>query len=127
VLVPLGRLGAIHQMQLIALFDSRKILQYFPHRHGENPSHRADRPVEPTVRLALPSKYSCNIRPRYSGPLDCARQIIAREGFKGLYRGLKVNFIGVMPEKAIKLAVNDACRNHFLQGNNGAPVTIAQG
>ena len=63
----------------------------------------------------------------YSGPIDCARQIIARDGFKGLYRGLKVNFIGVMPEKAIKLAVNDACRNHFLQANNGAPVTIAQG
>lgn len=63
----------------------------------------------------------------YSGPIDCARQIIARDGFKGLYRGLKVNFIGVMPEKAIKLAVNDACRNHFLHSNNGAPVSIAQG
>jgi hypothetical protein len=63
----------------------------------------------------------------YSGPVDCARKIIARDGFKGLYRGLKVNFIGVMPEKAIKLAVNDACRNHFLQQNNGGAVTIAQG
>ena len=63
----------------------------------------------------------------YSGPVDCARKIIARDGFKGLYRGLKVNFIGVMPEKAIKLAVNDACRNHFVQVNNGGAVTIAQG
>ncbi len=63
----------------------------------------------------------------YSGPVDCFRKIVARDGFKGLYKGLKVNFIGVMPEKAIKLAVNDACRNHFTQANNGAPVTIPQG
>lgn len=76
---------------------------------------------------APPPLQTCDTRNRYSGPVDCARKIIARDGFKGLYRGLKVNFIGVMPEKAIKLAVNDACRGHFLQQNNGAPVTIAQG
>jgi hypothetical protein len=101
--------------------------QHLPYRHGENAPHRADRPAAALVRQALLSPYICNTLSRYAGPVDCARQIIARDGFKGLYRGLKVNFIGVMPEKAIKLAVNDACRNHFLQANSGAPVTIVQG
>jgi hypothetical protein len=36
---------------------------------------------------------------RYSGPIDCARKIIAAEGVKGLYMGLKPNLIGVAPEK----------------------------
>lgn len=101
--------------------------QHLPHRHGENAPHRADRPAAALVRQSLPSQHVCNTSSRYAGPVDCARQIIARDGFKGLYRGLKVNFIGVMPEKAIKLAVNDACRNHFVQANSGAPVTIVQG
>lgn len=101
--------------------------QHLPHRHGENAPHRADRPAAAPVRQSLPSQHVCNTLSRYAGPVDCARQIVARDGFKGLYRGLKVNFIGVMPEKAIKLAVNDACRNHFVQANSGAPVTIVQG
>lgn len=35
------------------------------------------------------------------------------EGFKGFYRGLIPNLIGIIPEKAIKLAVNDYARESW--------------
>ncbi|KAK4527857.1 hypothetical protein GAYE_SCF46G5790 [Galdieria yellowstonensis] len=35
------------------------------------------------------------------------RSIIGREGWKGMYRGLTPTLLGVAPEKAIKLSVND--------------------
>lgn len=46
----------------------------------------------------------------YRGPLHCARTIVRVEGVRGLYQGLIPNLIGVTPEKAIKLAVNDLAR-----------------
>jgi hypothetical protein len=45
-----------------------------------------------------------------AGPVDCFRKIVATEGTAGLYRGLKPNLIGVTPEKALKLSVNDLLR-----------------
>jgi len=47
----------------------------------------------------------------------CARQIIKTEGLRGLYRGLGVNLIGVAPEKALKLTLNDVLRRN-LQGSD---------
>lgn len=38
-------------------------------------------------------------------------QVIRHEGFAGLYRGLVPQLIGVAPEKAIKLTVNDLVRD----------------
>lgn len=46
----------------------------------------------------------------YKSGLDAFRQIVKKESVGGLYRGLIPNLIGVTPEKAIKLAVNDLCR-----------------
>lgn len=46
----------------------------------------------------------------YKGALDCFRQIISKEGTRGLYRGLGPNLVGVTPEKALKLAVNERLR-----------------
>jgi len=43
-------------------------------------------------------------------PIDCIRNIIAKDGVLGFYRGLSANLIGVTPEKAIKLAVNEKMR-----------------
>ena len=42
--------------------------------------------------------------------MDCFKKIIKSEGPQGLYRGLPANLIGVVPEKAIKLAANDFFR-----------------
>jgi len=47
----------------------------------------------------------------------CAQHIIRNEGFFKLYRGLAVNLIGVAPEKALKLTLNDVFRRK-LQGND---------
>lgn len=46
----------------------------------------------------------------YDNSLDCFKKIIKNEGFKGLYSGLAAQLVGVAPEKAIKLTVNDLVR-----------------
>jgi hypothetical protein len=38
---------------------------------------------------------------------------ITRNGLSGLYRGLAPNLVGIIPEKAIKLAVNDYAREYL--------------
>ena len=50
---------------------------------------------------------------RYTGSFDCALQTIKREGVLGLYRGLRPQLLGVAPEKAIKLAVNDLAKSIY--------------
>ncbi|KAI8597967.1 mitochondrial carrier domain-containing protein [Dissophora ornata] len=50
--------------------------------------------------------------------LDCFRQVIAKEGVRGLYRGIVPNLIGITPEKAIKLAVNDFAREYWAERTN---------
>ena len=54
----------------------------------------------------------------YNNSLDCARKVIQNEGFKGLYSGVLPQLIGVAPEKAIKLTVNDLIRGHFTEKNS---------
>ncbi len=49
----------------------------------------------------------------YSSSLDCFRKTVRNEGFRGLYRGLGPQLIGVAPEKALKLVVNDVLRSAF--------------
>lgn len=46
----------------------------------------------------------------YNNSIDCARKVIRNEGFTGLYSGVLPQLIGVAPEKAIKLTVNDLVR-----------------
>ncbi|CAI5757163.1 unnamed protein product [Candida verbasci] len=46
----------------------------------------------------------------YDNSLDCFKKILRAEGFKGLYSGLGAQLVGVAPEKAIKLTVNDLVR-----------------
>lgn len=46
----------------------------------------------------------------YRNSWDCLRQVVANEGVLGLYRGLLPQIMGVAPEKAIKLTVNDLVR-----------------
>lgn len=51
----------------------------------------------------------------YNNSRDCFNKIIEKEGWKGLYRGLGPQLVGVTPEKAIKLVVNDLLRDTFGQ------------
>lgn len=56
----------------------------------------------------------------YLNSLDCARKVIRNEGFRGLYSGVFPQLVGVAPEKAIKLTVNDLVRGHFTNKETGA-------
>ncbi|KAG0643576.1 mitochondrial carrier domain-containing protein [Tuber brumale] len=47
----------------------------------------------------------------YKNSIDCAKKVIRNEGFRGLYSGLGPQLIGVAPEKAIKLTINDLVRS----------------
>ncbi|KAK9721400.1 mitochondrial aspartate-glutamate transporter agc1 [Basidiobolus ranarum] len=58
---------------------------------------------------------------RYKGGVHCFKTIVQAEGARGLYRGLVPNLIGITPEKAIKLAVNDYAREYLAKSNNVDP------
>lgn len=50
-------------------------------------------------------------------PIFSSPQVIRHEGVFGLYRGLLPQLIGVAPEKAIKLTVNDLVRDKLTGGD----------
>ena len=49
----------------------------------------------------------------YQNSWDCAKKVVRNEGFRGLYSGVLPQLVGVAPEKAIKLTVNDLVRGYF--------------
>lgn len=55
----------------------------------------------------------------YKNSLDCAKKVIKNEGFKGLYSGVLPQLVGVAPEKAIKLTVNDLVRGKLTDKSTG--------
>ncbi len=55
----------------------------------------------------------------YKNSLDCLVKVIRTEGMFGLYRGLLPQLLGVAPEKAIKLTVNDLLRSLFTDETKG--------
>uniref|UniRef100_A0A674CAZ3 Solute carrier family 25 member 13 n=1 Tax=Salmo trutta TaxID=8032 RepID=A0A674CAZ3_SALTR len=58
----------------------------------------------------------------YKNSLDCFKKVLRYEGFFGLYRGLVPQLLGVAPEKAIKLTVNDFIRGKTRQKDGSIPV-----
>lgn len=50
----------------------------------------------------------------YRNSMDCFKKVIRHEGILGLYRGIVPQLLGVAPEKAIKLTVNDFVRDKFM-------------
>lgn len=59
--------------------------------------------------------------PKYTGPIDCAFKIFREGGIRGMYRGWPPNVLLVMPEKALKLTLNDFFRGKLKdsEGNLG--------
>jgi len=47
----------------------------------------------------------------YKNSFDCFKKVVKFEGVRGLYRGLLPQIVGVAPEKAIKLTMNDFVRD----------------
>ncbi|XP_049743391.1 electrogenic aspartate/glutamate antiporter SLC25A12, mitochondrial isoform X4 [Elephas maximus indicus] len=58
----------------------------------------------------------------YKNSFDCFKKVLRYEGFFGLYRGLIPQLIGVAPEKAIKLTVNDFVRDKFIRRDGSIPL-----
>ncbi|EFN69184.1 Calcium-binding mitochondrial carrier protein Aralar1 [Camponotus floridanus] len=58
----------------------------------------------------------------YRNSFDCLKKVIRHEGIFGLYRGLMPQLMGVAPEKAIKLTVNDFVRDKFMDKNGNLPL-----
>jgi solute carrier family 25 aspartate/glutamate transporter 12/13 len=72
------------------------------------------------VKTRMQNQRSTRVGERlYNNSLDCFRKVIRNEGFLGLYSGVLPQLIGVAPEKAIKLTVNDLVRGHFTNKENG--------
>jgi solute carrier family 25 aspartate/glutamate transporter 12/13 len=55
----------------------------------------------------------------YKNSLDCAAKVFRNEGFRGFYSGVTPQMIGVAPEKAIKLTVNDLVRGKMIDKETG--------
>lgn len=55
----------------------------------------------------------------YLNSIDCFQKVIKNEGFRGLYSGVLPQLVGVAPEKAIKLTVNDLVRGYFTDKKTG--------
>ncbi|NXD06545.1 CMC2 protein, partial [Nothocercus nigrocapillus] len=58
----------------------------------------------------------------YKNSFDCFKKVLRFEGFFGLYRGLLPQLLGVAPEKAIKLTVNDFVRDKFRTKDGSVPL-----
>ncbi|KAM6899663.1 electrogenic aspartate/glutamate antiporter SLC25A13, mitochondrial isoform 2-T2 [Xenentodon cancila] len=58
----------------------------------------------------------------YKNSVDCFKKVVRYEGFFGLYRGLVPQLLGVAPEKAIKLTVNDFVRGKTVQKDGTIPL-----
>lgn len=52
---------------------------------------------------------------QYSGMLDCAQRILAREGVAAFYKGYVPNMLGIIPYAGIDLAVYETLKNAWLQ------------
>ncbi|GAA6103366.1 calcium-binding mitochondrial carrier protein SCaMC-3b [Tachysurus ichikawai] len=52
---------------------------------------------------------------QYSGMVDCAKQILHKEGVRAFYRGYIPNTIGIIPYAGIDLAVYETLKNAWLQ------------
>ncbi|KAK5171728.1 mitochondrial aspartate-glutamate transporter agc1 [Saxophila tyrrhenica] len=56
----------------------------------------------------------------YKNSIDCFQKVLRNEGVRGLYGGVLPQLVGVAPEKAIKLTVNDLVRGKFTDIKTGA-------
>jgi hypothetical protein len=62
----------------------------------------------------------------YKSIADCLGKMARLEGFRALYKGIPVQLIGIIPEKALKLSVNDLNR-YLLRNPDGSISLINEG
>lgn len=59
----------------------------------------------------------------YKNSIDCFQKVFRNEGLRGLYSGVLPQLVGVAPEKAIKLTVNDLVRGWSTDKNGNIPLS----
>lgn len=65
----------------------------------------SDEPLPPHPPQVLKTRLTLRRTGQYKGLLDCARQILEREGTRALYRGYLPNMLGIIPYACTDLAV----------------------
>ncbi|OAA51969.1 Mitochondrial carrier domain protein [Metarhizium rileyi] len=58
----------------------------------------------------------------YKNSIDCFQKVFRNEGIRGLYSGVLPQLVGVAPEKAIKLTVNDLVRGRLTDKQGRIPL-----
>ncbi|AOA63801.1 Mitochondrial amino acid transporter [Komagataella phaffii CBS 7435] len=61
---------------------------------------------------------------KYSSYFDCFKKTFRSEGLRGFYSGLLPQLVGVAPEKAIKLTVNDIVRSIGVKQSANGEITM---
>lgn len=57
----------------------------------------------------------------YAGIGDCAGQIVRKEGFRGLYRGIGPSMAGIIPYAGTDIAVFEVAKKELLRVYGGEP------
>lgn len=72
------------------------------------------------VKTRMQNQRSSNVgQLLYKNSFDCFGKVFRNEGLRGLYSGVLPQLVGVAPEKAIKLTVNDIVRGKFTEAKSG--------
>lgn len=61
-----------------------------------------------TIKTRMQAQNLEGEKPQYKDEIDCFRQLVTKEGPASLYSGLVPQLLGIAPEKAMKLTVNEA-------------------
>jgi solute carrier family 25 aspartate/glutamate transporter 12/13 len=61
-----------------------------------------------TIKTRMQAQSMEGKEPQYKDEIDCFKQLVAKEGPASLYSGLVPQLLGIAPEKAMKLTVNEA-------------------
>lgn len=80
----------------------------------------------PNKATAIKARHFSHEAVLYRNSWDCFRKVISNEGFIGLYRGLLPQLVGVAPEKAIKLTMNDLMRGLLRNQHDGRLSLVAE-
>lgn len=59
----------------------------------------------------------------YKNSLDCFKKVVRNEGPLGLYRGIGPQLLGVAPENAMKLTINDLVRSTLKQADGSISIS----
>ncbi|MES1911486.1 MAG: hypothetical protein MHM6MM_003908 [Cercozoa sp. M6MM] len=70
-------------------------------------------PIDLVKTKMQDQKTSAGQQARYRNPLHCFTSVMRNHGVPGLYKGWPPNVLLVMPEKALKITLNDLFRHQF--------------